>query len=65
MLDSDVRHTALDGLAMLRWLLENGYVQVAPTRMAYSGGGGDPQEVRTRIIIPVVKRPSGLKLPPR
>jgi hypothetical protein len=65
VLDSDMANTAIDGLSMSRWMLENGYVQMAPTRMAYIATDGNPQHMRTRIMIPVRKRPSGLILPPR
>jgi hypothetical protein len=64
VLESDVRHTAFDGLSMYRWLLENGYVQTAPTRMEFLTTAQDPMDIRTRILIPVVQRRSGLKLPP-
>ena len=33
VLETNVRDAAVDGLAMLRWLPENGYVQNGPTRM--------------------------------
>jgi hypothetical protein len=65
VLDSDMAHTAIDGLSMSRWMLENGYVQMAPTRMAYVATDGNPDHMRTRIMIPVRKRPSGLVLPRR
>jgi hypothetical protein len=65
VLDSDMARTAIDGLSMSRWMLENGYVQMAPTRMAYVATDGNPDHMRTRIMIPVRKRPSGLMLPPR
>jgi hypothetical protein len=64
-LKSDVMHSEFDGMSIYRWMLENGYVQSAPTRMESltPGHTGDPREIPVRIIIPVIERKSGVKLP--
>lgn len=63
VIETDVERAGIDGLSMIRWMLENGYVQVGPTRMEYLSHEGDPTKIKTRIIVPIVKRSSGLKLP--
>lgn len=63
VLDSSVENAPKDGLSMFRWLAENGYVQVGPTRMEYLSHDGPPNKIPTRIIIPVKKRESGLAVP--
>jgi hypothetical protein len=60
MIESTVAETPKDGLSMFRWMAENGYVQVAATRMEYLSHEGPPEEIRTRILVPVAKRKSGL-----
>jgi hypothetical protein len=62
VVESTVARSPKDGLAMFPWMAENGYVQVAPTRMEYLSHEGPPQHIKVRIIVPVQKRPSGLKL---
>lgn len=64
VLATTVKSAALDGLSLLRWLPEHGYVQVSPTRMEYQGHEGDPMLLPARIIVPIKKRVSGLVLPP-
>ena len=63
VLETNVKDAAIDGLAMLRWLPENGYVQVGPTRMEYHTHAGNPMLIPARIVVPVRKRKSGLLLP--
>jgi hypothetical protein len=60
---SDVKYSEFDGMTVERWMLENGYVQNAPTRMVYLAHTGDPHDIPVRIMIPVVERASGVKLP--
>jgi hypothetical protein len=62
VLESDIGHAGLDGLTMSRWMLEHGYVQIAPTRMQYLSTDSDPLKIRTRIVIPARLRRSGLRL---
>lgn len=64
ILETTVKDAALDGLAMLRWLPENGYVQNGPTRMEYHTHDGNPTLIPARIVVPIKKRKSGLLLPP-
>jgi hypothetical protein len=47
---------------MIPWAPQNGYVQTGPTRMEYLSHEGTPTEMRVKIIVPVKKRESGLKL---
>ncbi|HSS18567.1 MAG TPA: winged helix-turn-helix domain-containing protein [Pyrinomonadaceae bacterium] len=63
VVDSTIEETPKDGLSMSRWLAENGYVQVGPTRMEFLKFDGPANKVPTRIIVPVQKRSSGLTLP--
>ncbi|HSS18880.1 MAG TPA: hypothetical protein VLL54_02290 [Pyrinomonadaceae bacterium] len=63
VLETSVEETPRDGLSMFRWMAENGYVQVAPTRMEYLSHEGPPNKIPTRIIVPVLKRASGLSVP--
>ena len=65
VLETRVDTAATDGLALLRWMPENGYVQTGPTRMEYLAHDGNPLLIPARIIVPIKKRPSGLLLPPR
>ncbi len=60
MIESTVANTPKDGLSMFRWMAENGYVQVAATRMEYLSHESPPEEIKTRIFVPVAKRKSGL-----
>jgi hypothetical protein len=62
VVESTVARSPKDGLAMFPWMAENGYVQVAPTRMEYLSHEGPPQDIKVRIIVPVQKRASGVKL---
>ena len=62
VLESDIVHTPKDGLALNVWVIENGYVQIAPVRMEYALNTADPTKATTRIIVPVIKRKSGLSL---
>jgi DNA gyrase inhibitor GyrI len=62
VLETEVENAGKDGLAMFRWVVENGFVQIAPTRMEYLMHTGDPAKIRTRIVIPIKKRKSGLSL---
>ena len=63
VVESTVADSAKDGLAMFRWMAENSRVQVAPTRMEYLSHEGAPNQIKTRIIVPVEKRASGLSVP--
>jgi hypothetical protein len=67
VLVTDVRNSPFDGSSMYRWMRENGYVQTAPTRMESitDSPTDDPHDIPVRIIIPVVERKSGLRLPPQ
>lgn len=62
IVDSTVARAAQDGLAMIPWAQKNGYVQTGPTRMEYLSHEGPPSEIRVKIIVPVKKRASGLRL---
>jgi hypothetical protein len=64
IIDSSVADAPKDGLSMFAWMAENGYAQSGPTRMEYLSNKGPSQEIPTRIIVPVVKRASGLSVPP-
>jgi hypothetical protein len=63
ILESSVGEAPKDGLSMFAWMAENGYVQIAPTRMEYMSHDGPPNKIPTRIVVPVKKRPSGLAIP--
>lgn len=63
VIETSVKDAAIDGLAILRWLPENGYVQVGPTRMEYRTREGNPMLIPARIVVPIKKRKSGLLLP--
>lgn len=63
VVESTVEETPKDGLSMSRWLAENGYVQVGPTRMEFQKLDGPANKVPTRILVPIQKRSSGLSLP--
>jgi hypothetical protein len=65
VLRTSVESAPIDGLAFLRWLPENGYVQIMPTRMEYLSHDGNPMLIPSKIVVPVKKRPSGLVLAPR
>jgi hypothetical protein len=60
--DSTVAHAAQDGLSITPWLALNGYVQIGPTRMEYLSYQGPPEEIKVRILVPVKRRASGLKV---
>jgi hypothetical protein len=62
VVDSTVSAAAQDGLAMFPWMATNGYVQVGATRMEYLSHEGPPSEMKVTIIVPVKRRPSGLRL---
>jgi hypothetical protein len=64
VIETDVQTAGLDGLAMSRWMAEHGYAQLAPTRIEYLSHEGNPMLLPVRIIVPVIKRRSGLVLPP-
>jgi hypothetical protein len=62
-LETIVANSAVNGLAMNAWLTINGYVQTAPTRMEFAmATTKDPMLIPVKIIIPVVKRKTGLSL---
>jgi DNA-binding winged helix-turn-helix (wHTH) protein len=63
VVESTVEETPTDGLSMFRWLAENGYVQVGPTRMEFQKFDGPANKVPTRIMIPIQKRSSGVTVP--
>lgn len=63
VVDSTVARASQDGLAMIPWAPQNGYVQTGPTRMEYLSHEGAPTEIRVKIIVPVKKRESRLRLP--
>ncbi len=63
VVETSVADAPQDGLSMFRWMAESGYVQVGPTRMEYLSHKGPPTKIRTRIIVPVKRRASGLTLP--
>lgn len=65
VIETDVQRAAMDGLSVIRWMAENGYVQVGPTRLEYRTHEGNPQLIPARIIVPVKARASGLKLAAR
>jgi GyrI-like small molecule binding protein len=62
IVDSTVASAAQDGLAMIPWAPKNGYVQTGPTRMEYLSHEGPPSEIKVKIVVPMKKRASGLKL---
>jgi hypothetical protein len=62
VVDSTVAMAPQDGLAIIPWMPKNGYVQTGPTRMEYLSHEGSPTELKVKIIVPVKKRASGLKL---
>lgn len=64
VLETNLKDAAVDGLAISRWLPENGYVQTGPTRMEYHVYDGGPMLIPARIVVPIKKRRSGLSLPP-
>lgn len=64
VLETTVQNAAVDGLSILRWLPEHGYVQSGPTRMEYLTHEGSPMLIPARIIVPIKKRKTGLVLPP-
>jgi hypothetical protein len=55
-LHSTVARSASDGLRLVKWLADNGYAQVGPTRMEYLSHDGPPNSLPTRIVVPVVAR---------
>lgn len=58
-----VGKAAQDGLAMNAWLIINGYVQTATTRMQFAMvQNKDPMSTPVKISIPVTKRKTGLSL---
>jgi len=61
-IDSTIARAAQDGLSIGPWLARNGYVQIGPTRMEYLSYQGPPGDIKVRILVPIKKRPSGLKL---
>lgn len=63
VLESSVEETPQDGLSMMRWMAENGYVQVGATRMEYLSHDKPANKIPTRIIVPIQKRASGLTVP--
>jgi hypothetical protein len=65
VIDSSIADAPRDGLSMFQWMAQNGYAPAGPTRMEYLPPYGPHFEsVRTRIIVPVVKRASGITVPP-
>lgn len=62
VVESTVAAAPKDGLAIIPWMANNGFVQIAPTRMEYLTSSGDPASMKIRIIVPIKKRPSGLTL---
>lgn len=64
-LASTVDGASEDGLSLVRWMAEHGYVQTAPTRMEYLSHDGPAPNIPTRIVVPVAKRARGLQLAPR
>jgi DNA gyrase inhibitor GyrI len=62
VIQTSVRNAGKDGLYMFKWMAENGYVQIHPTRMEYLSHKGPPMQIPVRIVVPVKKRASGLKL---
>jgi hypothetical protein len=62
VLETTVGDAATDGLALLRWMVEEGFVQRGPTRMEYRSHEGSPTLIPARIIVPMRRRPSGLRL---
>ncbi|MGD0941460.1 MAG: hypothetical protein ABR905_17310 [Terracidiphilus sp.] len=62
VIESTVGRAAADGLSVSPWMANNGYVQVGPTRMEYLSYSGPSEAIKVRILVPVKKRPSGLKL---
>jgi hypothetical protein len=63
VLETNVKNAGVDGLAITRWILEHGYVQVGPTRMEYLSHVGELMLIPTKIIVPVRKRSRALVLP--
>ena len=61
VLSSTVENAAVDGLSMFQWMADNGYVQMGPTRMEYLSHEESSMRIPVRIVLPVQKRPSGLK----
>jgi hypothetical protein len=55
-LSSNVAQSSSDGLRLIKWLADNGYVQVGATRMEYLSHDGPPNAIPTRIIVPVTAR---------
>jgi hypothetical protein len=60
VMESTVKTSPVDGMAMFKWMLDNGYVQVGATRMEIGLGTERLGDTVTKIIIPVKKRMSGL-----
>jgi hypothetical protein len=75
---STVGRASVDGLKFFGWMAENGYVQVAPTRMVYYAKPGNAvgqaemlnaapaliNSEETKIIVPIAVRPRGIALKP-
>src|SRR5687767_8379518 len=56
-LDSTVGDSHHDGLIMKKWVIDNGFVQVAPTRMLFHDlDNADPFAAKTTIVFPVKRR---------
>jgi hypothetical protein len=59
---STIGKAGRDGLSMFPWMAHNGYVQVGPTRMEFLATNGNPNAIPVRIIVPIKRRPSCLKI---
>jgi hypothetical protein len=56
-LDSSVADSHHDGLFMKKWVIDNGFVQIAPTRMLFHDlDNPNPMAVKTTIVFPVKRR---------
>lgn len=68
-LDSSVAESHHDGLFLKKWVIDNGFVQTAPTRMLFHDlDNPNPMAVKTTIVFPVKRRevmPRLLKQPGR
>lgn len=62
VLETDVNRSPADGLALNAWMVKNGYVQTGATRMEMAMNSTDPMNALAKIVIPAVKRKSGLSV---
>lgn len=62
LIRSTIGRAGMDGLSMYPWMARNGYVQVGPTRMEFLATTGSPSAIPVRIIVPIKRRPSRLKI---